>query len=90
MKKPIDSTEKRTQSNNEKLEDIITSFVKYGKPSISYLTGSKSGWYCRIEMNTSSMGVDFKIASDFDHDTPISAAKQCRERLLKAISVYKE
>lgn len=90
-KKSDYTTEKYAQPNIEHLEDIITSMLKYGKPRVSYLTGSiKSGWYSNIEMNVNSDGVTFNIQSDFDHADPISAAKQCRERLLKAVSVYKE
>lgn len=90
-KKSEYAVERPAQPHIEHLEDIMTSMLKYGKPRVSYLTGSvKSGWYSNIEMNVNSSGVTFNIQSDFDHPDPISAAKQCRERLLKAVSVYKE
>lgn len=83
-------TEKYAQPHVEHLEDILVSMLEYGRPRVTFITGSKSGWYCHIEMNVNSTGVNFEVKSDFDHGDPTSAARQCRERALKAISVYKE
>lgn len=64
------------------LEELIVHMIRYGKPRVSYVS---NGWYCKVEMNTNTKGTQFDIASEFDHPTPLSAARQCHERITSAL-----
>jgi hypothetical protein len=75
------------QLNQPTLEELLMELVKYGKPRVSMLGG---GWHCNVEMNTNTVGADFKCASEFDISTPTEAAKQCLERVLKAVEQYRK
>lgn len=66
----------------EDLQELMLYLIRYGRPRISYLDG---GWYCKVEMNTNTKGTQFDIASEFNHPTPIAAAKQCHERIDNAL-----
>lgn len=65
------------------LEDLLTALASYGSPRVTQI---KKGWYCCVEMRVSSVGVDFKIASEFNHQTPTAAARECYERVVKTVS----
>lgn len=60
----------------------LMELIKYGHPRVSHLKG---GWYCTVNMNTDTVGAKFDIDSEFNHPTPISALKQCRERIENAL-----
>jgi hypothetical protein len=66
----------------EDLQELMLYLIRYGRPRLSYLDG---GWYCKVEMNTNTKGTQFDIASEFNHSTPMSAAKQCHERITNAL-----
>lgn len=66
----------------EDLQEMLLFLIRYGRPRLSYHDG---GWYCKVEMNTNTKGTQFDIASEFNHPTPISAAKQCQERIDNAL-----
>lgn len=66
----------------EDLQELMVYLIRYGRPRLSYLDG---GWYCKVEMNTNTKGTQFDVASEFNHPTPISAAKQCHERIVNAM-----
>lgn len=65
------------------LEEMLLELAKYGKPRLSH---DGDGWYCAVEMYVSASGVDFKVASEFGRPSPIAAARQCAQRLDKALS----
>lgn len=65
------------------LEEMLYALTKYGKPRLSH---DGKGWYCAVEMYVTAAGVDFKVASDFGCNSPMSAATQCASRLDKALS----
>jgi hypothetical protein len=73
--------------NQPTLEELLMELKHYGKPRVGMFDG---GWYCSIEMNTNTVGADFKCASEFDIPTPTDAAKQCLERVLKAVEQYRK
>ena len=66
----------------EDLQELMVYLIRYGRPRLSYLDG---GWYCKVEMNTNTKGTQFDVASEFNHPTPIAAAKQCHERIVNAM-----
>lgn len=70
------------QQVTEDLNFELQELIKYGHPRMSHHQG---GWYCRVEMNTNTVGAKFDIDSGFDHPTPIAALKVCRERILNAL-----
>lgn len=72
------SSQEETLPVTEDLQEELVILLKYGHPRISHLKG---GWYCHVEMNTNTVGSKFDIASEFNHPTPISALKQCKERI---------
>jgi hypothetical protein len=75
------------QLNQPTLEELLMELVKYGKPRVSMIG---DGWHSNVEMNTNTVGADFKCASDFNMSTPTAAAKQCLERVLKAVEQYRK
>jgi hypothetical protein len=74
-----EQTRQITEDLNVELQELI----KFGHPRISHLQG---GWYCKVEMNTNTVGAKFDIDSGFDHPTPMSALKVCRERITNALN----
>lgn len=87
LTKPRETTEAKS-IQSEKLEDILMELLKYGQPKVG-VYGSDMTWACSIDMNTNTTGSDFKIRSDWDHKTPLEAAKLCRDRVITAVAVYK-
>ena len=69
-------------SDSMDLEEILSELEKYGCPRIGKYS---SGWHCKVEVHITSVGAEFEIASSFKNITPISAAKECLKRLIKAI-----
>lgn len=70
------------QVPNMQLEELIVHMIRFGRPRVSYVS---NGWYCKVEMNTNTKGTQFDIASEFDHPTPLSAARECHQRILSAM-----
>lgn len=64
------------------IEELMVFMVRYGRPRISYLD---NGWYCKVEMNTNTAGTQFDVASEFGQPTPLTAARQCHERITNAL-----
>jgi hypothetical protein len=77
------------QLNQPTLEELLMELKHYGKPRVG-MYSDKGTWHCNVEMNTNTVGADFKCASDFDMPTPTDAAKQCLERVLKAVEQYRK
>jgi hypothetical protein len=75
------------QQDQPTLEELLMELKHYGKPRVSFLG---EGWHSNVEMNTNTVGADFKCASDFGMATPTEAAKQCLERVLKAVEQYRK
>lgn len=78
LKKP----EPELQPINEDLQELLLYMIRYGKPRMHYLEG---GWYVKVEMNTNTKGTQFDVASEFGHSTPLSAAKECHERIINSM-----
>jgi hypothetical protein len=71
------------------LEELLEELYQYGKPRVG-VYGSDGKWYCAVEMNTNTVGADFKCASEFDHATATEAARVCLERVEKAVEQYRK
>lgn len=71
------------------LDELLIALVDYGQPKVG-VYGSDGTWHCSIEMNTNTVGAEFKCRSDFHHESPRAAAVQCYERVLKAVEQYKK
>lgn len=78
-----------TKVNDATLEELLTELFKYGRPRLG-VYGSDGLWHCSVEMNTNTVGADFKCSSNFDLPTPNAAAVQCLERVLKAVEQYRK
>ena len=77
------------QADQPTLEELLMELKHYGKPRVG-MYGDDGCWHCNIEMNTNTVGADFKCSSDFKMPTPTDAAKQCLERVLKAVEQYRK
>ena len=75
--------------NDATLEELLQELFRYGKPRVG-VYGSDGLWHCTVEMNTNTVGADFKCSSNFDLPNPTEAAKQCLERVIKAVEQYKK
>jgi hypothetical protein len=71
------------------LEELLGELLQYGQPRVG-VYGSGGGWHCSVEMNTNTVGADFKCKSEFNHETPTEAARLCLERVLKAVDHYRK
>lgn len=79
------TTDKTFLLSPHNLHSLLEAMLMYGEPRIGYNKIGKPGWYCRIQMNTTSAGTSFDVSSEFSLDTPISAACQCWERIQLAL-----
>jgi hypothetical protein len=77
------------QTQEPTLEELLIELSTYGKPRVG-MYSEDGTWHCTIEMNTNTVGAEFKCASDFKQPTPTVAAKQCLERVLKAVEQYRK
>lgn len=75
-------TDSITLAAREDLNDLLLEMCRYGRPRVVLIT---EGWYCSINMHTTTTGTDFTISSDFYQQTPIAAAKQCHARIIAAV-----
>jgi hypothetical protein len=71
------------------LEELLIELLKYGQPRVG-VYNSNGQWHCSVEMNTNTVGADFKCKSEFNHATPTEAARLCLERVLKAVDHYRK
>jgi len=70
------------------LEQIMEELLNYGQPKLG-VYGSDCKWSCSVDMNTNTVGADFKVRSEWDHITPLRAAKECLERAISAVNQYR-
>lgn len=61
------------------LEEILMTMKDFGIPRVS--CASDGTWMCTVQVHTKKVGASFEIRSEFTHPTPLSAAKQCYDRL---------
>jgi hypothetical protein len=80
---------KYQQVQEPTLEELLVELSTYGKPRVG-MYSEDGTWHCNVEMNTNTVGAEFKCASDFKQPTPTVAAKQCLERVLKAVDQYRK
>jgi hypothetical protein len=64
------------------LEGVLSWLQKFGRPRLSCLG---TGWHSNIEMHVSSVGAEFKVASEFGHPTPLAAAQECAARVVQTL-----
>lgn len=69
-------------AEREDLNDLLLEMCRYGKPSVGMLN---LGWACSVDMHVAAVGTNFRVESDFGHQTPIAAAKQCHARILATV-----
>jgi len=74
---------------NMTLEQILTELLNYGRPRVGVYS-SDCTWSCSVEMNTNTAGAQFTCKSEYNHPTPLSAARECLERTINAVSQYKK
>ncbi len=65
------------------LEQLLAKMQEHGKPTLGIY--SSGGWHCSVSMHVPTAGVSFEVKSSFDHPTPISAARECIERMAIAL-----
>ena len=65
------------------LSTLLTLMLQYGHPALYHL---QSGWHCSCEFFCHGKGVEFKVRSDFGHQTPEIAAHTCLERMYDSLN----
>lgn len=65
------------------LDGLLDAMGQRGNPWLAKLGG---GWHCWVEMFVSVTGSKFEIKSEYDHPTPIAAARECHQRVIDALS----
>ena len=63
------------------VEEYLEELSRYGKPRL----GLFGGWHANVDMFVNGEGTEFKIASSFDHNTPLSAVAECHSRLMDTL-----
>ncbi len=63
------------------LDDLLAKMQRVGKPRLGFNTG----WYCAVDVTMPVRGNDYTIRSEWELPTPYAAAKQCAERVEKAL-----
>lgn len=74
------ATEQRTPS----LEECLRELQMFGKPKLGVYNDAM-GWHCSINMFVVGEGIAFEVKSEFNHKTPLEAAKVCIERTYSAL-----
>lgn len=69
------------------LNELLTQLSKVGRPSLMQLQGA-GGWHCGIEIPTTTTGAKINVSSTFDHVSPLSAARQCAERVKATLDSF--
>lgn len=72
-----------TTKHPEGLDELLVSMCRYGQPKLSMLDG---GWHCWIKMHVQTKGTSFEIKSEFGHNSPMAAAKECAERIATTLA----
>ena len=75
--------EDAVRPSHDSLEDLLLEMARYGEPVLMLLS---AGWTCSIDMNTTALGSSFKVRSEYRHQSPAAAAKECFERARKAVA----
>ncbi len=65
------------------LDQILLALARHGRTRIGQY--NSSNWHCTVEMHVAAAGVSFEVKSSFDHTSPISAARECAERVAAAL-----
>ncbi len=63
------------------LEEILAKLQRVGSPRLMF----SGGWSCAVEITTPARGTDYTIRSEFGHMSPYAAAKECAQRVEKAL-----
>ncbi len=71
------------QTSEPSLNDLLLEIARFGEPNVVMIS---SGWYSRIDMNTTALGAKFQVRSEFGHKTPLAAAQECYARAAKAVA----
>lgn len=72
-----------SQPMGETLEDVLLELAKWGCPRLHCHRDGE--WSAMVDANITPQGAKFEVRSEFNHKTPMTAALQCRERLLAAV-----
>ena len=69
---------------DQTLEQTLNALCQYGRPAMH--CHDDMTWSCNVKMNTNGVtGAEFTIRSDYQQTSPLSAAKQCLERVHGAL-----
>ncbi len=71
----------------EDLVLLLNKLALYGKPRLGVFD---KGWHCVIDLFATGKGVEFKVASEFGHQSPLSATLECIERLIEVLDGIKK
>lgn len=66
----------------DSLEATLLALARWGRPRLSM---TDRGWHCAIDVFVAAEGVSFEAKSDFTHSTPLEAAQESLNRLMKAV-----
>lgn len=66
------------QTPSLSLDECLAQMERYGNPRVGKFS---NGWHANVEVFVTGQGAEFKVASEFNHDTPTAAANECYARL---------
>lgn len=66
------------------LETILIMLSKFGRIRLGQYATEK--WHCQACLHVTVAGAKFDVDSTFNHDTPVSAARECAERVVLAMA----
>lgn len=68
------------------LDYMLGEMSQFGKVTLGQYVTNDSSWHCSVKMFVVGQGISFEVKSSFDHLTPVSAVKECMQRLYEAMS----
>lgn len=68
--------------DNPPLEEILSTMQRVGSPRLGCMNNE---WYCACDMHITTPGGTFTVRSDYNHISPVSAARECLQRVAKAM-----
>lgn len=68
------------------LEFILLNLQSVGKPRLH--CHDDMLWSCSVNMHVPNAGTTFEVRSEFNMVSPLAAARQCAERVLKTLSQF--
>jgi len=84
IRKPAEAELETSYLDKPDLNAMLLEMQKYGEPCIYRMS---EGWFCKVEMRVSAIGVNFECKSSYKCKTPLDAVNECNDRIKEALKM---